>query len=40
MAYDDRAVWMTYLAVDPVFAIYLSDPRYQDLLQSVGLLPQ
>ena len=36
-AYDGRAVWMTYLAVDPVFDNYRSDPRFQDLLRAMGL---
>jgi len=36
-AYDDRAVWMAYLAVDPVFDRYRSDRRFQDLLRRVGL---
>jgi hypothetical protein len=36
-AYDDRAVWMGYLAVDPVFDRYRSDRRFQDLLKRVGL---
>ncbi len=39
-AYDDRAVWMTYLAVDPVFDNYRSDPRFQDLLRKMGLAAQ
>jgi len=37
-AYDDRAVWMEYLAVDPIFDRYRSDPRFQELLRSTGLL--
>jgi TolB-like protein/DNA-binding winged helix-turn-helix (wHTH) protein/Flp pilus assembly protein TadD len=36
-AYDDRAVWMSYLAVDPVFYRYRSDPRFQDLLRRLRL---
>jgi TolB-like protein/DNA-binding winged helix-turn-helix (wHTH) protein/Flp pilus assembly protein TadD len=36
-AYDDRAVWMAYLAVDPVFDRYRSDQRFQELLRRVGL---
>jgi TolB-like protein/DNA-binding winged helix-turn-helix (wHTH) protein/Flp pilus assembly protein TadD len=39
VAYDGRAVWMSYLAVDPVFDRYRSDQRFQDLLGSVRLLP-
>jgi TolB-like protein/DNA-binding winged helix-turn-helix (wHTH) protein/Flp pilus assembly protein TadD len=39
IAYDDRAVWMTYLAVDPVFDGFRSDQRFQDLLRRVRLLP-
>jgi TolB-like protein/DNA-binding winged helix-turn-helix (wHTH) protein/Flp pilus assembly protein TadD len=39
LAYDDRAVWMSYLAVDPVFDRYRSDQRFQDLLQNLRLLP-
>jgi tetratricopeptide (TPR) repeat protein len=39
IAYDDRAVWMTYLAVDPVFDGFHSDQRFQDLLRRVRLLP-
>jgi TolB-like protein/DNA-binding winged helix-turn-helix (wHTH) protein/Flp pilus assembly protein TadD len=36
-AYEDRAVWMGYLAVDPVFDRYRSDPRFQELVGLVGL---
>jgi TolB-like protein/DNA-binding winged helix-turn-helix (wHTH) protein/tetratricopeptide (TPR) repeat protein len=39
VAYDDRAVWMSYLAVDPVFDDFRSDQRFQDLLLRVHLLP-
>jgi tetratricopeptide (TPR) repeat protein len=39
IAYDDRAVWMAYLAVDPVFDRYRADQRFRDLLRSVRLLP-
>jgi len=38
-AYDDRAVWMSYLAVDPVFDGFHSDQRFQDLLLRVHLVP-
>jgi TolB-like protein/DNA-binding winged helix-turn-helix (wHTH) protein/tetratricopeptide (TPR) repeat protein len=38
IAYEDRAVWMSYLAVDPVFDGYRSDRRFQDLLRRVRLL--
>jgi TolB-like protein/DNA-binding winged helix-turn-helix (wHTH) protein/Tfp pilus assembly protein PilF len=36
-AYEDRAVWMGYLAVDPVFERYHMDPRFQELERRVGL---
>ena len=39
IAYDDRAVWMSYLGVDPVFDGFRSDQRFQDLLRRVRLVP-
>ena len=36
-AYRDHAVWMSYLAVDPVFDSIRSEDRFWDLLQRVGL---
>lgn len=40
IAYADRAVWMSYLAVDPVFYGLHLDQRFQELLGRVHLLPQ
>src|ERR1022692_4223584 len=37
-AYGDRALWMGYLAVDPVFDRYRSDHRFQELLRRIDLL--
>jgi TolB-like protein/DNA-binding winged helix-turn-helix (wHTH) protein/Flp pilus assembly protein TadD len=36
-AYSDHAVWMGYLAVDPIFDRYHSDQRFQELLQRIDL---
>ena len=37
-AYRDRAVWLEYLAVDPIFDRYRSDHRFQELLRRIDLL--
>jgi TolB-like protein/DNA-binding winged helix-turn-helix (wHTH) protein/Flp pilus assembly protein TadD len=39
IAYDDGAVWMSYLGVDPVFAGLRSEQRFQDLLRRLHLRP-
>jgi len=36
-AYDDHAVWMGYLAVDPIFDRYRSDARFKDVLGRLAL---
>jgi TolB-like protein/DNA-binding winged helix-turn-helix (wHTH) protein/Tfp pilus assembly protein PilF len=36
-AFDDHAVWMGYLAVDPVFDRYRSDDRFKELLRRIDL---
>jgi TolB-like protein/DNA-binding winged helix-turn-helix (wHTH) protein/Tfp pilus assembly protein PilF len=36
-AYDERAVWMAYLKVDPVLDPVRSEPRFQELVRQMGL---
>lgn len=36
-AYDERAVWMAYLKVDPVLDTVRSEPRFQKLVRQMGL---
>ena len=37
-AYEDRSNSMIYLAIEPSFDKLRPDPRFQDLLQRVGLI--
>ncbi len=37
IAYDGQAVWMSYLAVDPLFDAFHTDARFQELLQRLKL---
>lgn len=36
-AYRDRAVWISCLAVDPLFDSIRPEPHFQDLLRRVGV---
>jgi TolB-like protein/Flp pilus assembly protein TadD len=38
-AYDDHAVWMSYLAVDPILDRFHSDQHFQELVRRLALLP-
>jgi tetratricopeptide (TPR) repeat protein len=35
--YSDRSGWLIYLKLDPAFQLLRSDPRFTDLVRSVGL---
>ena len=39
-AFEERSLWMGYLNVEPQLDPVRSDPRFQHLLQRVGLIPQ
>jgi len=36
-AYDDRAEWLLWLTVDPIYDNQRNDPRFQDLVKRVGV---
>jgi eukaryotic-like serine/threonine-protein kinase len=39
IAYDEPAVWISYVNVDPILDPIRSDPRFQQLVHRVGLTP-
>lgn len=39
LAYQDRSFFLIWLKVEPQFDSLRDDPRFQDLLRRVGLLP-
>jgi hypothetical protein len=38
-AYENRAIWSTFLKTDPLFDRVRSDPRYISLLKKMNLEP-